>query len=111
MSESLKEEGYLVFTRVKTGTKSEHFAPLLVKDNGETRLLKKEGDNPFMHESLREYHLSYCQVTGEADEKTGTLKIGSIERKEDPAKTVFENSKNLDEEDIITQEPKEDNDE
>ncbi len=110
MSDNLKEEGYLIFTRVKTGTKSEHLAPLLVKNNGETRLLYKKGDNPFMHDSLREYHLSYCQVSGMPEEKTGTLQVEAIERKEDPAKTAFEKPANQ-EEDIVSQEPKEDNNE
>lgn len=77
-------EGFVVFAIVNKGSKSEHFAPVLIGENAEIIYLYREGDNPFMYESIRHYHLTYCQVTGDYDEEKNRITVSEIKQITDP---------------------------
>jgi hypothetical protein len=76
--------GYVLFVLSNKGSKSEHYAPILVEDDGVANKLFKEGDNPFIYENLKPYHQKYCLVTGSLDSKKGVITVESIECIEDP---------------------------
>jgi hypothetical protein len=99
MSDQKSLEGYIVFVIVNQGSKNEHFAPILLMNQGEIIQLYKEGDNPFESESIKSYHLKYCRVSGNLDSKKETLLVSEIEEKPDLyLEAIQENSTNQNDE-------------
>lgn len=91
-------KGYIIFCNVETGSKSEHFAPLLFRAESSPVRLQKKGDNPFSHDSLKPFHLSYCEVIGEMNEKNSTFLVSEITKLPDPAQEFWSpNGNNSDE--------------
>jgi hypothetical protein len=87
-------KGYVVFVLFNKGSKSEHYAPALVMEEGITTELFKEGDNPFACESLKPFHLAYCLVSGYIDNKKNLITVSTIEQIEDPAMGLWEKNGN-----------------
>ncbi len=77
-------EGYLIFTLINKGSKSERFAPLLLSEEGQTLVLYVDGDNPIACESLQPFHKTYCSISGEPNPDSKLLKVKSIKTLPDP---------------------------
>lgn len=76
--------GYIVFTLINKGSKSEQFAPLLLTDEGHTVKLINTQDNPLGYESFTPFHLVWCEVEGQRE--NSVFKVNQIKPKPDPAK-------------------------
>lgn len=92
MSDSKTYEGYVLFVLFNKGSKSEHFAPVLLTEQGVTYQLIKEGDNPFMHETFKPFHAKYCKVEGEINNKANQITISNISEKPDPLLEAWKNN-------------------
>lgn len=89
MSKQNQFKGYVLFILINKGSKSEHYAPVLVDEDGIATKLFKEGDNPFTYESLKPFHQKYCLVTGSLDSKKNSISVESIESIEDPISKIW----------------------
>lgn len=98
MSDHIQIEGYIIFVNFNKGSKSEHFAPVLVGSQGDIIPLENRKDNPFMHESFKPYHLKYCEVSGKYSDNAQTLIIDKITELSDPVFNFWE--ENNDEDDV-----------
>jgi ABC-type sulfate/molybdate transport systems ATPase subunit len=83
MSEKKTLKGYVVFVTHDQGSKNEHFAPILLVEQAKTIRLQKEGDNQFMSESIKPFHLKYCVVTGNLNTENNVLSVSKIEEHSD----------------------------
>ena len=88
MSDLKQKEGYIVFCNTNIGSKSEHFAPYLIQENGESIPVFFKDDNPFEHNALAEYHLRFCIIEGAMDDKNETFIISKVTEKQDPYKNT-----------------------
>lgn len=70
--------GYVRFHPYAEGTKSESTRPYLELLSGGERSLYKQGDNPFINESLVPFNDKRCEVVGVTDE-SGCLVVLEIE--------------------------------
>lgn len=77
-------DGYVLFVLMNKDSKNEHFAPVLISEQGVQHQLHKETDNPFMQEGLRPFHLQFCEISGKLDEKNNILLVSEINKKTDP---------------------------
>ena len=58
--------GYIVFLLRFCGSKSERSYPCLVQADSATDWLRHPADDPFNHQTLKQYHLKYVEVAGES---------------------------------------------
>src|SRR6056297_79216 len=91
MSDTKTYEGYVLFVLFNKGSKSEHFAPVLLTEQGVTYPLIKQDDNPFMHESLKPFHAKYCQIAGELNNENNQILVSNITEKPDPLIDAWKN--------------------
>jgi hypothetical protein len=80
--------GYVVFTLINKGSKSEQFAPLLLTDEGQTVKLVNTHDSPLSYESFTPYHLVWCEIEGQPE--NSVFKVDRIKPKPDPAKKFLD---------------------
>ncbi|MGE0077987.1 MAG: hypothetical protein AB7S48_09025 [Bacteroidales bacterium] len=99
MNNSDQFEGYIVFTLINEGSKSEHYVPMLLKKGGSVIELFKEGDNPYKNESFRPFHLSYCQLQGNYNKSKNFITVLDILKLDDPVAKLFEQSNSIAEDD------------
>ena len=69
--------GYIVFLLRHCGSKSERFYPCLVQADSAIDWVRHQADDPFNHELLRQYHLKYVEVAGEASDD-GIFRVESV---------------------------------
>jgi len=108
MADEEQFEGFILFVIFNKGSKSEHHAPVLVVENGQTIRLFKEGDNPFMYESIRQFHLSYCRVKGILDKEKNLIAVSDIEQLADPIISLWKNTENETQTEVTASDKKED---
>ncbi len=100
MSNSINIEGFVVFVNFEKGSKSEHYAPVLISSQGKTLYLEKKGDNPFMHESFKPLHLKFCKISGEMSGDGKSLSVDEIDVLPDPVYNFWKENDHDDNDDL-----------
>ncbi len=78
-------EGYIIFSLINKGSKSEKISPLLLAENKLLFELYFKGDNPFVAESLKKFHLKYCKLKGEINKAKNLITVSEIDEITSPA--------------------------
>lgn len=62
------EQGIIFFLKINIGSKSESNQPFLYQGGGKFLRLVKQGDNPFVNESIIDFDKKAVKVTGNLGE-------------------------------------------